>query len=306
MRAAMWRIARLGILVCLMSGLAWQQGRATVPMPQPEDGTVANGIFTNAYFNLTYPLPSGWGEGMRGSGPSEAGYYVLDTFRPSGELSSTILVTAQDMFFAGKEFGDASAMARDLSETMSRLDGMTIDRPPSEVKVARRLFSRVDFSGVGLFRSVLITEIRCHFVSFNLTAKSPEQLAALVQSLDEIGFADDRADRTADPMCAGNLAGTSDILARVDPIAVGPALTRIPVRIVVRADGSVEHVHVIRGTAVQRESIENALGRWKFKPHEIGSRAIRIETGLLIEFMPDGATRYSTAKQGLLVPASGH
>jgi hypothetical protein len=211
----MWRLSHLGVLVCLVSGLAWQRSAATVPMPHPEDGAVRNGIFTNAYFNLSYPMPPGWTEGMAGPGPSHSGYYVLSTLTPAGDFTGTIVITAQDKFFAAKQFGDAAAMAHDLSGAMSELEGMTIDRPPSEVRIAGRRFSRIDFSGVGLFRSTLITEIRCHLVSFNLTAKSPELLAALALSLDKLGFAGDGGAGTVDPPCVGDYANTEHLLAKV-------------------------------------------------------------------------------------------
>jgi hypothetical protein len=37
---------------------------------------------------------------------------------------------------------------------------MTIDREPTEARLGGRLFHRVDFSGVGLYRAMFVTEIR--------------------------------------------------------------------------------------------------------------------------------------------------
>jgi len=42
---------------------------------------------------------------------------------------------------------------------------MTIDREPSEMRIVNRDVWRVDFSGVGLYRAMFVTEIRCHLVS---------------------------------------------------------------------------------------------------------------------------------------------
>jgi hypothetical protein len=288
----MRKFVYLSVLVCLACALPSHGNAATVSMPHPEDGAVRNGVFANEYFNLSYPLPPGWTEGTVGPGPSHSGYYVLSTLTPTGDFTGTMLIAAQDMFFGGKQFSDAAAMAHELSRTMSELEGMTIDRPPSEVRVAGRRFTRVDFSGVGLFRSTLITEIRCHLVSFNLTAKSPELLAALADSLNNLGFARDGGAATVDPMCVSNYADTEHLLTKVDPWATGPTFTPIPVRIVVGTDGSVKHVHVISATGGQRDSIENALSRWKFKPQE--GRLTEIETGLILEFRPAGAVKYST------------
>jgi hypothetical protein len=294
----MSRLWYLAVLVCLASGAASHGRAAPVTMPNPDDGGVRDGVFKSAYFNLSYPLPPGWTEGAAGPAASVSGYYVLATFVPTGELTGTILMAAQDVFFAAKRFDDAMAMADAFSRAMSSVDGMTINRPPSEVQIAGRRFSRVDFSGVGLFRSTLITKVRCHFVSFNLTAKSPEVLSALVLSLNNLGPASDADARRVDPMCVGHYADTQHLLTRIDPAAVSPSFIPIPVRVVINPDGSVKHVHVIRATTGQRESIEKALGQWKMKPREADAPVSEIETGLLIKFTPSGGVNYSTDGPG--------
>jgi hypothetical protein len=292
----MRRLWYLAVVACLAGGISWPGGAATVPMPNPDDGKVRDGVFTSGYFNLSYPLPTGWTEGLAGPEPSISGYYVLNTLIPAGELTGTILIAAQDNFFAAKPLADAIAAAGELSRSMSAIDGMTIDRPPSEMRIAGRRFGRVDFSGVGLFRSTLITKIRCHYVSFNLTAKSPELLSGLVRSLDNLGFAGGGAERV-DPECVGNYADAAHLVTKVDPVATGPSFIPIPVRIIIGADGSVEHVHVIRATGGQRESIERALDQWKFKPDGVDRHASAIETGVLLDFTPKGATQYLTGNR---------
>jgi hypothetical protein len=97
-------------------------------------------------------------------------------------------------------------------------------------------------------------------------------------------------------MCIGNYAGAAHLVRKVDPAAVVPTFVPIPVRIVVGGDGSVEHVHVIRATSGQRDSIERALGQWKLKSYEVDGRPTQIETGLLIKFTPTGGVSYSTGR----------
>jgi hypothetical protein len=295
----MRKLLYLATCVCLMSILAWRLSGTTTPAPNPDDGKVTDGTFSNTYFNFSYRLPQGWTEGIPGPGPSVSGYYVLATFVPMGELTGTITVSAQDIFFAVKPLDDLMAMTGEFTRSISLVDGMTIDRPPAEVWIAGRLFSRVDFSGIGLFRSALTTKIRCHFVSFNFTAKSPELLAGLLRSLDNLGPAGDKDAGRADPVCIGNYADAEHLLTKVDPAAVAPSFIPIPVRMVVGGDGSVEHVHVIRATSAQRESIERALGQWKLRPHEVDGRSNEIETGLLIKFTPVGGVNYSTGSGSL-------
>jgi len=289
--AALSRFCGLGMVACLASGLAWQQSGAIIPMPRPGEGTVASGTYTNKYFDLSYPLPAGWTEGLAGPPPSHNGYYVLSTFAPQGEQTGMILIAAQDIFFAAKPLRDAKTMAGEVARAMSQLDGTTVDQQPSEVTIAGRPFSRVDFSGVGLFHRTWITEIRCHLVSFNLTTNNPDLLADLTLSLNKLGSAGDRGAGDREPVCLENQAGVENLLARVDPPAIVPFIP-IPVRLIIGADGSVKDVNVIRATANQRNSIETALAQWKFRPPEMHGRNADIETGLLIQFTPEGNVRY--------------
>ena len=287
----MRRLLLLSVVACLVGALAWRYGAAISPFgavtsqrPNPEDTKVRNGTFTSAYFDLSYPLPPGWTEDMAGPGPSDSGYYVLGTFVPAGELTGAIFLAAQDMFFATRTAGDVAAAANDFRQAISAIEGMTIDREPAAVKVADRLLQRVDFSGVGLYRAMFAAEIRCHLVSFNLTARDPEELASLARSLDRLAFGSGQNAASSIPVCIKDYAAGDNLLQRVEPESVGPTATPIPVRIIIGTDGAVKHVHVIRATALQRRSIEDALRQWKLRPHEIDGRAVEVETGLTFRF----------------------
>ncbi len=283
----------VGVATSLVSWLGWRYGVVTLrygtvmsPMPVPQDGKVLSGIYLNDYFDLSYPLPEGWTEGLRGPDPSDAGYYALSSFVPKSELNATILIAAQDMFFASKAYGNIAEMMGDFRQAMSEVDGMTIDREPTEVKVADRLLYRVDFSGVGLYRATFTTEIRCHAVSFNLTSSDPELLANLAFSVDKLSSAGKRDSGSAVPYCIENYGVPENLLRTVESTPVGAKFTPIPVRIIVDTEGGVKHIHVIRATAEQRKSIEDALRQWKFKPYKKNGRAVEIETGLVFRFTP--------------------
>ena len=293
----------LAIATSLVSWLGWRYGAATLShgtvmsqMPLPEDGKVLGGIYVNDYFDLSYPLPEGWTEGLPGPDPSDTGYYVLRELVPRSELTATVLIGAQDMFFTSKSppphppplAGEArvgvAEMVRDFRQAMGQVDGMTIDREPTEVKVADRLLYRVDFSGVGLYRATFITEIRCHAVSFNLTARDPELLADLASSVDKLSSAGKWDSVSPVPHCIENYAVPENLLQRVEPAPVGPKFVSIPVRIIIDAEGGVKHIHVISATAEQRKSIEDALRQWKFKPYRLDGRPVEIETGVMFRF----------------------
>ena len=295
--AALSKLAAFGILVGVLSGLAPRDTGADMALARPDDGTVANGSYTNQYFDVSYPLLPGWTEGLAGPEPSHAGYYVLKSLVPDGELTGMILVAAQDQFFAPQPFADAMDMAADLGRAKSALEGVTVDRQPSQVPIGGRSFSRIDISGFGLFDSTFIMQARCHMVSFNMTANTPERLAKLVDSMHRITDAGRGGDGKADPTCVKSYAMPEHVVSRVHPAPVAPLSMPIPVRIIVAADGSVKHVHAIRATADQRTSIENALRQWKLKPYEVQGRATEVETGLIIQFTPEGFVRYSTSER---------
>ena len=93
-------------------------------------------------------------------------------------------------------------------------------REPSEANIAGHLMQRIDFSGVGLYRARFVTEIRCHFVSFNLTARSPELLASLAGSLNNLSVATETAASSSIPLCVKDYAVAENLLLRVEPAAV--------------------------------------------------------------------------------------
>jgi hypothetical protein len=251
-------------------------GAVTSAMPSPDDGRVADGVYRNAYFDLAYPLPEGWTQGVAGPGPSASGYYVLETLIPKGELTGTILIAAQDMFFAGDEAATSAAMAASVRDAMSHVDAMTIDAEPAALSIAGRAMHRVDFSGVGLHRSLFVTAVRCHIVSFTLTARDQELLDKLRASLNALGPATGAARGTP---CVKDYVVADNLVERVEPELV--AFEPIAVRLVIGAGGDVKHVRAIRASTGQRKALEQALLQWRFKPPTIDGRPTQIETGLL-------------------------
>src|SRR5258708_32277386 len=123
----------VGVATSLASWLGWRYGAVTLPygtvmspMPIPEDGKVLGGIYVNDYCDLSYPLPEGWTEGPQGPAPSDTGYYVLSELIPQSAQTATILIAAQDMFFATKPHCNIAETAHDLRQTMSAVDSMTL------------------------------------------------------------------------------------------------------------------------------------------------------------------------------------
>ena len=281
----------LGLVACLVvGGVGWRYGAQIVPlgavtstMSGPEDGGVTDGAYRNAYFDLSYPLPDGWTEGLAGPGPSAEGYYVLGTLVPQGELTGTILIAAQDMFFAGEEWSTTAAAASALHHAMSQIEGMTVGAEPAALTVAGRAMHRIDFSGVGLHRSVFVTDIRCHVVSFKLTARDEARLESLRLSLNGLASAASRWSGAAAIPCVKDYVVADNLVERVEPELPAANFEPIPVRLVIDARGAVRQVRVIRASPGQRIAIEAALRRWKFKPPRVDGRPTDIETGVLFK-----------------------
>ena len=161
---------------------------------------------------------------------------------------------------------------------MAKLDGMAIDDVPGEMTIAGRLARRVDFNGVGLYRSMIALDIRCHLVSFMLTSADPGRLADMVATMNNLS-SHAKAPSSA-PTCIKDYAAGDNLLHKVQPVIGGPKYAAIPVRIIIGRDGAVKHVHVIRASSEHRQEIERALVQWKFKPFREHGQAVEVETGL--------------------------
>jgi hypothetical protein len=272
-------------LLLLSLGLAWgvavQRASAADPgTADPENGTVVDGIYSNPYFALRYRLPAGWKEGPPPARPSSAGYYVLETPAAPEEAEAAILIAAQDVFFAAPPIADAMELVKDLARSPSEADGKALE--PAVVTIAGHRFARVEIRGSPLSRIVLATDIRCHVVIFAFTGAEPERLKQLEASLDPLSLP------AYEPVaaCVKGYPTAETVLQKIEPAPAGPRFLKIPVRIIIGADGKVKHVHVIRAFPGQRKSIEDALGQWLFKPYELNGHPAEVETGLLFEFKP--------------------
>ena len=277
-----WR--RMAALVCAWGWLTICGGNVEAAPPDPEFGRVSDGTYTNDYFRMSFPLPPGWSEDLEGPGPSHTGYYVLSALRGPGDRGGTILIAAQDQFFGVKGSPGAAEAARGFIDEISQIDGMTTDRGPLQMMIAGRRFSRVDFSGAGLYRALLVTEFRCHLVSFNLTTSDPATLTRLLLSLNALSLGVPAGPSDTIPACVKDYVTPEHLLSRVEPASAGPKFTVIPARIIIGTDGRARHIHVIRASAEQRISIISALTQWRFEPLVIDGMATEVETGLTFRF----------------------
>jgi hypothetical protein len=240
----------------------------------PENGRIARDVYRNAYFGMTYKLPDEWSQRFSGPPPSDTGLYVL------AELSSkdrgSILITAQDLFFALTPASTAEGLVKFSSDHLPAY--YQRERPPSEIEIANHKFSRFDYGSPAaeLHWYVLATEIRCHAVQFVLTSRDTKLLDSLIDTVNRIEI-----DNANAPLCIPNYARAENITYKVDPQFVMRRGESMPVRILIGKTGNVEHVHVISAFPEQAAIITDALLQWKFKPYIVNGEAVPLETGLL-------------------------
>ena len=257
----------------------------------PESGAVVEDAYANAYFGLTLPLPPGWAEGLAGPPPSSRGLYVLASLDGTTAFGATMLIVAEDLFFTAKPFANAADVAADFREAMAAIPDLSIDQRPASIMIGGQTFLRLDYNAGGLYRAWLATELRCHVVSFNITATDRATVDHIVDFLRAISLpppsetqpgVSDVAPTT--PVCIKDYVTAQTTVHRVDPALTDLNGLTVPVRIIIGADGKVEHVHVISATPGQRQAIEQALPQWQFKPFEVIGHPTAVETGLTFQF----------------------
>ena len=284
MLARFFGVAGIVLLACAA------KGDVAAKYAEPEDGAVKNGVFEDDYFGLRYPLPSGWVEDLKGPEASASGYYSLAALKPEGELVATMQISAQDNFFAPEPVKDSTgflnAMKKGLDASLSAPSAV------AHVKFGGMDFARLDYSGAGLGHIVFAAEIRCHTLIFSITAGREKAAQMLVESLRKLSFTHDRtawssnetAARRGWPLCIPGSAYSDHIAHKVDPVMTGPRYGSVPVRLIIGADGKLEHVHAIAGFPEQVKSVTDALAKWEFKPYFADGQPVEVETGLLFQF----------------------
>ena len=123
---------------CLHASRDWRGITARRPRCHaPRTAWSPNGVYANTYFDLSYPLPAGWTQDLTGPAPSTDGYYVLASLGPGRRAHGTILIAAQDLFFAAATLDDAAEAAREFAR-VDRQGRRHDDRPAADAGRDRR------------------------------------------------------------------------------------------------------------------------------------------------------------------------
>jgi hypothetical protein len=263
--------------------------------PVPEGAGISQGLFSDPYFGITYPLPEGWTQEDEGPPPSESGRYVLAQVGPSGKRagfdSASMLITAQDMFFTRLPADNALELAAYIKDHLQA--DYRVETAPTVINVAGRRFSFLAYWSpvAGLHWYVLGIEIRCHAVQFILTSRDKKSLDGLVRDLSRMKLPAETSAAAGNgggsvPVCIKDYARDENLVARVNPVFTEHRFNPVPVRIIVDKQGKVKHIHFISAFPDQARAIADALRRWKFKPFVVDGKPADVETGIMFGRAP--------------------
>ncbi len=274
--------------------------------PVPEGGTIANKIYTNQYFGLSYPLPGEWFQKFSGPPPSDSGRYVLAQLRPTdafkGPARGTILITAQDMFFTPLSAANAMELVNYSKDHLQ--DEYKVEMKPTETRIAGHSFTFFAYwSPVAeLHWYVLATEIRCHAVQLVVASRDTKLLESLVLQMDKMKLPDEAGSTAGNgggavPVCIKDYAN-DNVLERVDAVLTERRFNAVPVRIIIDKQGKVKYIHFLSAFPEQAKAIGDALRQWKFRPYERNGQRLEVETGIMFgrSSLPTAVTTSTVAE----------
>src|SRR5256885_5286826 len=202
---------------------------------EPESGAFEKDSYTNKYFDLSFPVLPDWREDYQGPPPSASGYYVLEALRPKGELNGTVLIAAQDTFFLSSRASKSLDLLKWRQE-QAIASTLKIEAAPAETKIGNYGFTRLDYSGAGLYHAIFATDIRCHVITFEVTTRDRGVLEKLTSNMNNLllpAIPNPAAGGGPFPRCVKDYATGANVLHRVDPVQTGPKFTKVPVRIII-------------------------------------------------------------------------
>jgi hypothetical protein len=283
--------------VILVKG-AWSSA-SDLATTLPEGGRIANHVYSNPYFGLTYALSPDWIEKYSGPPPSDSGYYVLAQIRPADTFKGTsrgsILIAAQDLFFTLSPSGNALEMINYSKENLSA--DFKVEQPPTLVRIADHSFVRFDYGSPAaeLHWHVVATQIRCHMVQFVFTSKDTQLTESLIQEMNKITLPLEAGPISGKgggdvPLCIKDYASGENMLERVDPVFAERRFNPVPVRIIIDKEGKVKHIHFLSAFPDQEKAITDALFQWRFRPYLRDGKPVEVETGIMFGRAPRSVT----------------
>ena len=165
-----------------------------------ENGTIANGIYTNECFGFSLPIPAGWevNDAVTAGGKARHrsdGSLVLLFLHGQGKLPGRIIFSARN---STDHTGNAQDFVSDAvrAQTNSPTEKRELVRYTFAVDYGGRHFFRSDYKAmmrdnIPLYFAYVYTEFRGYFIGETLAAASPEGLDQAANSLQQISFRED-------------------------------------------------------------------------------------------------------------------
>jgi hypothetical protein len=283
--------------VILVKGAWWSASDDVTPLP--EGGSIANNVYTNEYFGLSYPLPPEWLQKFAGPPPSDSGRFVLAQIRPAdtykGATRGNISITAQDMFFTPLPTANALEVVKYMKDNLQA--DYTVELEPTERKIAGRSFTLFAYRSpaAGLHWYVLATQIRCHTVELVLTSRDTTLLERLMREMNRMHLPEGTSPTAgtgggAVPVCIKDYARDENVIERVDPVLTEHRFNPVPVRIIIDKEGRVQHIHFLSAFPDQAHAITDGLKQWKFRPYVRDGQPAEVETGIMFGSAPPPRT----------------
>jgi len=288
--------------VILVKG-AWYSASDSVT-PVPEGGSIGNGVLSNAYFGMTYPVPQNFAQKYEGPPPSDSGRYTLAQITPTetfkGPSRGIILITAQDMFFTPFPATDALELVN-YSKNHLQAD-YKVEMQPTPTKIADRPFTFFAYwSPSALIHwYVASTEIRCHAVEIIMSSQDTKLLENLLLDLNKIKLPAETSPTAgrgggSDPVCIKDYATDENMITRVDPVFSEHRFNPVPVRIIIDKEGKVKHIHFLSAYPDQAKAVTDAVNQWKFKRYMKDGKPVEVETGIMFGRPAFPTTRVAAA-----------
>jgi len=230
MKLACLRFVAIVLMVC---GLAWPQqpGNDSSNTLTFENGTIANGIYSNECFGISLPISAGWavnddvtadGKARHRSDKSIVLLFLHQQGKPGG-----IILSAWDS--AGHS-GNAQDFVSDAVHAQIKLasEQRKLVRDTSAVDYGGRHFFRSDYKALmrdstRLYLAYVYTEFRGYFIGETLASASPEGLDEAANSLERISFQKDQVN----PKCVMEDAATP--LLRIEQgVSKGLLIKEVP------------------------------------------------------------------------------
>jgi hypothetical protein len=179
-----------------------------------ENGTIANGIYSNECLGFSLPIPAGWNINTQAGHddkamPHQRGLRLFVVDRPGPNASVIGIRIEMEAYDAVVEKATPQEYVSRIAHTRNYAAERILLRDAYEVPYGGRQFFRADYKedhgSIGtLFFASIFTQFRGHLVGETVTVHSPEELDQVAASLLGILFLEDRIN----PNCLASLEKT--------------------------------------------------------------------------------------------------